>query len=75
MIILYGTKGCHLCDDAERLLQQVQAVIPFQWQYIDIALDDSLINTYGVAIPVLKKPSSIELKWPFSLLDVVRFVS
>ena len=75
MIILYGTKGCHLCDDAERLLQQVQAVIPFQWQYIDIALDDSLINKYGVVIPVLKKASSIELNWPFSLLDVVRFVS
>jgi hypothetical protein len=26
--ILYGTLGCHLCDDAEQLLVQAQLVLP-----------------------------------------------
>ncbi len=75
VFILYGTKGCHLCDDAELLLKQVQAVVSFIWQYVDIALDERLIENYGIRIPVLKKEPTLELSWPFSLLDVVRFVS
>jgi hypothetical protein len=75
MFILYGTKGCHLCDEAELLLKQVQSAIAFSWQYVDIALDERLIENYGIRIPVLKKQADQELSWPFSLLDVVRFVS
>ena len=75
VFVLYGTKGCHLCDDAEVMLKQVQAVVPFAWQYVDIALDERLVENYGIRIPVLKKQPEQELSWPFSLLDVVRFVS
>lgn len=74
MLILYGTKGCHLCDDAEVLLTQAQMAIRFEWQYTDIALDDTLVKKYGIRIPVLRKTTGQELVWPFSLLDVVRFV-
>ena len=71
MLILYGTKGCHLCDEAEVLLAQAQMAVAFQWQYIDIALDDNLVKKYGIRIPVLEKETGQLLNWPFSLLDVV----
>ena len=71
MLILYGTKGCHLCDDAEVLLTQAQMAIRFEWQYTDIALDDTLVRKYGIRIPVLEKETGQLLNWPFSLLDVV----
>jgi hypothetical protein len=71
VLILYGTKGCHLCDEAELLLAQAQMAIAFQWQYIDIALDDNLVKKYGIRIPVLEKETGQVLSWPFSLLDVV----
>ena len=74
MLTLYGTKGCHLCDEAEVLLAQAQMAVAFQWQYIDIALDDNLVKKYGIRIPVLRKTTGQELAWPFSLLDVVRFI-
>ena len=45
--------------------------VAFQWQYIDIALDDNLVKKYGIRIPVLEKETGQLLNWPFSLLDVV----
>lgn len=71
MLTLYGTKGCHLCDEAEVLLTQAQMAVTFEWQYIDIALDDNLVKKYGIRIPVLEKETGQLLNWPFSLLDVV----
>lgn len=68
--LLYGTKGCHLCDNAEQLLMQAQCVLPITWQYIDIALDESLVTQYGSKIPVLVISAGQELNWPFSLLDI-----
>ncbi len=74
MFILYGTKGCHLCDEAESVLRHAQMAVSFEWQYIDIALDENLVKKYGIRIPFLRKEPSQELGWPFSLLDVVDFV-
>lgn len=75
MLILYGTKGCHLCDEAEQLLVQVQAVRNIVWQYTDIALNESLVENYGLIIPVLKKGTGQELRWPFSILDIMVFIA
>jgi hypothetical protein len=60
-----------LCDEAEVLLAQAQMAVAFQWQYIDIALDDNLVKKYGIRMPVLEKETGQLLNWPFSLLDVV----
>ena len=73
--LLYGTKGCHLCDNAEILLMQAQCVLPMTWQYIDIALDESLVTQYGSKIPVLLIGTGQELSWPFSLLDIQRLMN
>jgi len=44
--------------------------LPISWQYIDIALDESLVTQYGSKIPVLVNPEGHVLYWPFSLLDI-----
>ncbi|PTQ87953.1 glutaredoxin family protein [Agitococcus lubricus] len=73
LFTLYGTKGCHLCDEAEQILGQLQRVQAIKWQYIDIALSERLVENYGLIIPVLQHSSGQELRWPFSLLDVAAF--
>lgn len=73
MLTLLGTPGCHLCDLAEALLQQVAAARPVHWQYEDIALDEALITRWGERIPVLLDNQGGVLCWPFSVLDVQRF--
>lgn len=68
--ILYSTSNCHLCDDAELLLNQAN----LQWETIEISENDELLNRYGLKIPVLQNSlSKLELCWPFSLLDVQNF--
>ncbi len=64
-LVLLGTEGCHLCEQAEALLA-VLHVVPEQ---IDIAGDDRLLSRYGVTIPVLKYGTE-ELMWPFKLEEL-----
>lgn len=70
-LTLLGTRGCHLCDVAEGLLQRAAAARHLDWQYRDIALDDALVAEYGERIPVLLAANGRALGWPFSLLDIL----
>jgi glutaredoxin len=48
-IVLYGKPGCHLCDDAQAVLERVGA--PFA--QVDITTDDALHAAYLERIPVV----------------------
>ncbi|NOH96254.1 glutaredoxin family protein [Vibrio sp. 99-70-13A1] len=67
MLTLYSTEGCHLCEMAFELTEQLS--ISHQVEVIDIAFDDALFSRYGVTIPVLKFQES-ELNWPFGLQEL-----
>ncbi len=66
-LILYGTSACHLCELAEDLLRDLQSQrADLQFEKIDIADDDQLMEFYGVRIPVLKRlRDGAELGWSF----------
>ncbi|ARP38317.1 MULTISPECIES: glutaredoxin family protein [Vibrio] len=73
MLTLYSTEGCHLCEMAFKLTEQLN--ISHHVNVVDIAFDDELFSRYGVTIPVLKFESSdfsqsSELNWPFGLLEL-----
>lgn len=73
-LTLLGTRGCHLCDVAEGLLRQAAGARALRWCYLDIALDEALVASHGERIPVLRAEDGRELAWPFSLLDILRFI-
>jgi len=75
MITLYGTTACHLCDQAEALLAQAASARQLEWHYVDIALDEALVERYGLRIPVLRADDGREAGWPFSLLDILTLAS
>jgi hypothetical protein len=63
--ILYGTLGCHLCDEAEALLSSLLAA-EHSIECIDIGDSDRLMERYGALIPVLRRlRDDAELRWPF----------
>lgn len=73
--VLYGTGGCHLCEEAESLLLTLARSRPLAWRGQDIIEDEALVTRYGEAIPVLyDRQDQRELRWPFGLLDLVRWV-
>lgn len=52
-VVLYGRPGCHLCDEARRLLERVQAELPFELLERDIESDAGLLRAYLERIPVV----------------------
>jgi glutaredoxin len=48
-LVLYGRRGCHLCDDARAVLERIGE--PFA--EIDITTDDRLHAAYLERIPVI----------------------
>jgi glutaredoxin len=52
-VVLYSRPGCHLCDDARAIIEQVRAEQPFALQERDIEQDDALHRAYLERIPVV----------------------
>ena len=69
---LFGTLGCHLCDEAEQVLQ------PFVAQGLIVELLDIIdsadwLERYALTIPVLRRvDKGQELHWPFDEQDVAQ---
>ncbi|MFG1496580.1 glutaredoxin family protein [Saccharospirillum sp. HFRX-1] len=74
-LILYSTLGCHLCEQAQALLQELARSEPLQWQVVDIVDSDALMDRYAIRIPVLLcDGASDDLGWPFTLDEVRRYL-
>jgi hypothetical protein len=85
-LYLYTTMGCHLCEQAEQLLQPVlmhanrlrqeSGLVPFLLQPVDIADEPALVERFGVRIPVLCiQGGAVELGWPFDQGDIFMLLS
>lgn len=70
-VILYTRPGCHLCEHAETLLQNLKV----DFQPVDIETDPGLEEIYGLRIPVLRNTDSgQELDFPFDAGTVGEFL-
>ncbi|MGV3608530.1 MAG: glutaredoxin family protein [Planctomycetaceae bacterium] len=49
-VILYTRPGCHLCEDADKLLRKY-GLTP---QHVNIDTDPELTNRYNLTIPVVE---------------------
>lgn len=71
---LFGTLGCHLCEEAEAQL------MPFlgwglQVELVDIAEREEWVEAYGLRIPVLRRlDCGAELDWPFDVERIATFL-
>lgn len=78
-LILYTTVGCHLCEQAEQLLDQLAQLQgsenPLQLVPVDISTDEGLVEHYGIRIPVVKNDvTQKEIGWPFELADLIELL-
>jgi hypothetical protein len=71
-LILFGTDGCHLCEEAEQLLARHPHPA---FDKIDIAAHPEWQERYAVKIPLLlDSASGAELAWPFGATDLQHFL-
>lgn len=53
-LILYHRTGCHLCEDMQALLRELQPELGFSLSEVDILYNEELEAKYGLKIPVLE---------------------
>ncbi len=70
MYTLYGTSACHLCEDAQAILNDMGVF----YRTEDISESDALFERYGLLIPVLRHESGSELNWPFDAAQLRGFL-
>ncbi|WP_237363556.1 glutaredoxin family protein [Vibrio marisflavi] len=71
MLTLYSTEGCHLCEMALELIDQLNLLRATD--VVDIAFNDELFQRYGVTIPVIAFQDT-ELNWPFDLKQLQQWL-
>jgi glutaredoxin len=54
LVKLYTRKGCHLCENAEAIVMELQEKWDFQYKEEDIDRSDELTEKYGLMIPVVE---------------------
>lgn len=70
---LYGTEGCHLCEDALALCEQVMPEADIN--VVDIIDDEKLVELYRISIPVLERLSDqAKLFWPFEQKQILELL-
>jgi glutaredoxin len=51
-VTLYTKPGCHLCDDARAVIEDVCAQVGEAYAEVDITADAELVRRFGEEIPV-----------------------
>jgi len=67
--VLYVREGCHLCEDAGVLLDEILGTEG--WEAIDIGSDDDLLVRYAHRIPVLAVDGEERLELVITQPDIV----
>ncbi|MFV0478928.1 MAG: glutaredoxin family protein [Parahaliea sp.] len=72
---LLGTAACHLCEQVEGALLNLQhSGLIFDYRKVDISEDDKLFEQYALLIPVLRNAVGKELRWPFGGDELLAFI-
>ena len=78
-IRFYTTSGCHLCEEAQKLLVTLQNEgMGLDIDSVDIADSELLLERYGIRIPVvavIDTAAGREIGWPFSLEELRAFLT
>ncbi|BBC35638.1 hypothetical protein SGFS_069320 [Streptomyces graminofaciens] len=53
LVTLIGKPGCHLCDDAQEVIEKVCGDLGVSWEKKDITQDEELHRLYWEQIPVV----------------------
>ena len=69
-VVVYSKPGCHLCEDALRLLQELRDEFDLAIEEIDITSDRELFKNYFEKIPVLVIDNRATLCAPISKQDI-----
>jgi glutaredoxin len=54
VLTLYGKAGCHLCEEARKVVESVRSERSFELREVDVSVDPELHQRFGERIPVVE---------------------
>ena len=69
---LYTGAGCHLCELARDILDEVVGAEAYE--VVSISDNEQLMASYGERIPVVKNNAGKEKGWPFTAGQIRKIV-
>jgi glutaredoxin len=54
VLTLYGKAGCHLCEEARKVVESVLSERSFDLREVDVSVDPELHRRFGERIPVVE---------------------
>lgn len=73
-VVLYSRPGCHLCDEARKVLVAEQEQHPFELVEVDVQLDEDLEREYGIRIPVVEIDGEERFEYEVDPQELTRIV-
>ncbi|MGR9051678.1 MAG: glutaredoxin family protein [Gammaproteobacteria bacterium] len=76
-LVLFGTEGCHLCEQAEALIDEYRSAsaVELSVEIKDITEDEQAYRDYALRIPVLfHQETQQTLAWPFDRSTLREFI-
>lgn len=67
-LVLYERDGCHLCEEARALLDEMLGMD--RYARVDIDADDDLVVRYGFRVPVIALDGVDRLEAPITAADL-----
>jgi glutaredoxin len=67
-LTIYERDGCHLCDEARELLDQL--IGPEAYERVDVDTSDELVLRYGFRLPVIALDGVDRLEAPITGPDL-----
>lgn len=61
-VVLYTRHGCHLCEDAWRLLEDARKQYGFELDLVDVEENTELVTQYGDWVPVVTVDGKVRFK-------------
>lgn len=74
-VVLYGSPGCHLCEEAADLVRGLQGARGFAFAEVDIHSDPELERRYLFEIPVIEVDGVVVTQAPVDIARVRAAVS
>lgn len=71
-VTFYTKAGCHLCEEARDMLDDVAALTPYELTEIDIRKDPDIFEKYRYRIPVIIIDQEITIEGRIEFRDLAR---
>jgi glutaredoxin len=71
-VTLYTRAGCHLCDEARKVLDSARGKAPFELDVLDIDRDPELLRLYNEEVPVIAIDGVKAFKYRLTERDLLK---